>query len=114
MSLRPGHNFVVDFDTAAGDRLEPPVAAFLGELHAQISALFALEEQVRRARRWPGYADHKRDHVRLLDQIRDIMDGYEQAGRCDADSLGTALDRGLSEPFRTHDAHRHAALAAAR
>ena len=105
---------MVDFDTAAGNWHELAVAKFLGELHAQIPAHFALEEKVMRARRYPGYPDHKREHERLLDQIRDIMDGYEQAGRYGAVSLGTALDRWFSEHFRTQDAHRHAALAAAR
>ena len=98
----------------AGDWHEPPVEEFLGELHAQVAAHFALEEKVMRARRYAGYQDHKRDHERLLEEIRDIMDDYEQVGRYDATSLGSALDRWFSEHFRTHDARLHAALAAAR
>ena len=99
---------------AMGDWQEPPVEEFLGELHAQIGAHFALEEKVMRARHYAGYHEHKRDHERLLDEIRDIMDDYEQAGRYDAVALGVALDRWFSEHFRTHDARLHAALAGTR
>jgi hemerythrin len=99
---------------AAAGRDVSAVAEFLGELHAQIAAHFALEEKVMRARRYAGYDEHKRDHERLLDEIRDIMDGYELAGRYDASSLGAALDSWFGEHFRTHDARLHAALAAVR
>ena len=87
---------------------------FLGELHAQISAHFALEEKVMRARHYAHYDDHKRDHERLLDEIRDIMDGYEVEGRYDAAALGAALDTWFSEHFRTRDAQLHAALTSMR
>ena len=50
---------------------------FLGEVHAKISAHFALEEKEMRDRGYDQYADHKADHERLLDDIRDIMDRVE-------------------------------------
>ncbi len=95
--------------TAPGD--DVGVAEFLGELHAQISAHFALEERVMRSRRYPALESHKADHERLLDEIRDIMDGYDLHGRYDPDALGAALDAWFSVHFRTHDARLHHALA---
>ena len=99
---------------AVDGRDAPAVADFLGELHAQFAAHFALEEKVMRAQRYAGYDAHKGDHERLLDEIRDIMDGYELTGRYDASSLGAALEDWFGEHFRTHDARLHAALATAR
>jgi hemerythrin-like metal-binding protein len=100
-------------------RLEKPgqgagVGEFLGEVHAQISAHFALEEKVMRSRRYAEFADHKQDHERLLDEIREIMDAYELHSRYDDGALAAALDTWFGEHFRTRDARLHAALAAAR
>lgn len=55
---------------------DPPdqVEARLGELHDAIAAHFALEERIMREHKYAGYAPHKEDHERLLDEIRDIMD----------------------------------------
>ena len=98
------HGRLVETERGAG------VAEFLGELHAQIAAHFALEEKIMRSRHYAEFADHKQDHERLLDEIREIMDGYELHGRYDARSLGAALDSWFSEHFRTRDARLHAAL----
>jgi len=46
----------------------------LGEVYAWISAHFALEENIMRAHSYDQFEDHKDDHERLLDDIRDIMD----------------------------------------
>jgi hemerythrin len=95
--------------TAPGD--PSGVGEFLGELHGQIAAHFALEEKVMRNRRYAELESHKADHERLLDEIRDIMDGYELHRRYDPGALGTALDAWFTEHFRTHDARLHHALA---
>lgn len=50
------------------------IEAFLGEIYAKISAHFALEEKIMRERRYDQYDDHKAEHERLLEGIRDIMD----------------------------------------
>ena len=86
------------------------IGEFLGELHAQISAHFALEEKIMRRMHYAELDDHKQDHERLLDEIRDIMDGFELDGRYDAPALSGALDTWFSEHFRTRDARLHAAL----
>lgn len=110
------HQELIALINALHERLVDPgrggtVGEFLGELHSQISAHFALEERVMRSRRYPEFDDHKQDHERLLDEIRDIMDGYELHGRYDAEALSAALGTWFSEHFRTRDARLHAALA---
>ena len=55
-------------------------------------------------------AQHKADHERLLDEIRDIMDefiGDEETGSSD---LSVRLDAWFSRHFETHDARLHKAL----
>jgi hemerythrin-like metal-binding protein len=56
------------------------VSAFLGEVFARIAAHFALEETVMRKHRYDEYAEHKADHERLLDELRDIMDQHDDEG----------------------------------
>jgi hemerythrin len=81
----------------------------LGEIYAQISAHFALEEKMMRTRRYPAYAEHKEDHETLLDDLRDIMDGVEDDGVFDEAQLNVDLNRWFSDHFRTHDAKLHRA-----
>lgn len=82
--------------------------SMLGEIFAQISAHFALEEKYMRESGYPGFAEHKEDHEDLLDELRDIMDNVEDLGRYDADELSGQLGRWFTEHFRTHDARLHA------
>lgn len=86
------------------------VEMFLGEIHARIAAHFALEEKEMRKMGYGEYDDHKADHERLLDEIRDLMDDVEQRESLDADDLGRRLDVWFSEHFRTRDARLHHAL----
>lgn len=79
----------------------------LGEIYAQISSHFALEEKMMRNTRYPSYAEHKEDHETLLDDLRDIMDGVEDDGVLDDTQLTDDLDRWFSDHFRTHDAKLH-------
>ena len=86
------------------------VIAALGEIYAQISAHFALEEKFMRDTGYSAYPNHKNDHESLLDELRDIMDRVEDDGRYDEARLSSELEHWFSEHFRTHDAklHRHA------
>ena len=59
------------------DASRQTVGDFLGEVFAKISAHFALEETVMRKHRYDEYAEHKADHEKLLDDLRDIMDDFE-------------------------------------
>jgi hemerythrin-like metal-binding protein len=80
---------------------------FLGEINARISAHFALEEKVMRERDYDQYRDHKEDHERLLEEIRDIMDDYEDQARFDEHAFALRLTRWFTEHFKTKDARFH-------
>jgi hemerythrin-like metal-binding protein len=90
--------------SGAGDS---DVHEFLGELYAKISAHFALEEKLMREHSYDGYEDHKADHERLLDEIRDLMDEFEDSNVLDAEAFGKKLEAWFSNHFRTMDARLH-------
>ena len=62
----------------SGENATLTVLDFLGEIYAHVAAHFALEEKIMREYNYDQYQDHKDDHERLLDEIRDIMDDYEE------------------------------------
>ncbi|MBM3510999.1 MAG: hemerythrin-like metal-binding protein [Alphaproteobacteria bacterium] len=89
------------------------ITRLLGEIHASIGAHFALEEAVMRERAYAEFADHKADHERLLDELRDIMEVHEAGLVPDyAALLGVELTRWFGEHFRTKDAAFHRARVA--
>lgn len=88
------------------------VSSALGEIHAQIAAHFALEEKNMQERRYPAYAEHKRDHELLLDEIREIMDECEQELPYDRAAFGAKLNAWFEKHFSTHDARLHRFLLA--
>lgn len=93
--------------TAGGEEFS--VGAFFGDLYRGISAHFALEERFMRERRYDQLVQHKADHERLLDDIRDMMDEFEKHEVPSAE-LGGRLDAWFSRHFETHDARLHKAL----
>ena len=86
------------------------VVETLGEIYARISAHFALEEKVMRQAGYDGFATHKDDHELLLDELLDVIDSVDAAGRFDRAGLARDLDRWFSDHFRTHDAQLHQKL----
>jgi hemerythrin-like metal-binding protein len=87
------------------------VSHFLGEVHAKISAHFALEEKIMRDRGYDAYEDHKADHERLLDDIRDIMDRHETDAYTDVETeLAAHLREWFTGHFKTKDARLHKML----
>jgi len=81
---------------------------FLGEVTARISAHFALEEAEMQRREYDEYADHKEDHERLLDDIHDIMDAYEDGVYADQmEVFSTRLQAWFVDHFKTKDARLH-------
>lgn len=86
---------------------ETTVMDFLGELFSKISSHFALEEKLMRDGRYADFPGHKSDHERLLDEIRDLMDDYEDGGHVDLDRFAVELERWFSVHFSTHDAALH-------
>ena len=97
-------------DVASRGASYSKVCTALGEIYAQISAHFALEEKIMRECRYDGYLEHKEDHEALLDELRDIMDQVDYDGRYDERRLGTELERWFSVHFQTEDARLHKRL----
>lgn len=93
-----------------GEASRDQVMEALGEVFAQISAHFALEEKIMQDKNYRAFAEHKLDHETLLDELRDIMDSVDEDGRFSADELSVDLDRWFSDHFRTHDAKLHKLL----
>lgn len=87
------------------------IADFLGEVFARISAHFALEETIMRKYRYEEYEAHKSDHEALLDQLRDIMDDFEENDSADyAGALSDAVRDWFTNHFKTMDARLHGKL----
>lgn len=103
-------NRLHDVASAHGSRDE--ILAFLGDIYRGISAHFALEERFMRDRKYDQLGAHKDDHERLLDELRDIMDGFEQDESLDDAALAQMLDAWFSRHFETHDAVLHKVLGA--
>lgn len=93
-------------DLLAGTR-EPAVTAFLGEIFRAISAHFALEERFMCEHRYDQFNEHKQAHEQLLEEIRDIMDGYEADPEAVSKQLSNRLDAWFTLHFKTHDARLH-------
>ena len=91
-----------------GSRLS--AEGFFGDLFKGISAHFALEERFMREKGYDQLPQHKADHERLLDEIRDIMDDFEGMETIDSADLARRLDAWFSRHFETHDARMHKAL----
>ncbi|UCH52718.1 MAG: hemerythrin family protein [Pseudomonadota bacterium] len=83
------------------------VSDYLGEIFARISAHFALEERIMQTSSYDRYKEHKADHERLLDGIRDLMDDYEDRLHYDEAGFAESLRRWFTEHFKTHDARLH-------
>ncbi len=100
------------YDEAAARRSKDTVIGFFGDLFKAISAHFALEERFMRERGYDQLTQHKNDHERLLDEIRDIMEGFQANSTFDDRLLAEALDAWFSRHFERHDARLHKALGA--
>jgi hemerythrin len=97
--------------TASGGGRE--VLAIFGDIYKGISSHFALEEKFMREHDYDQLADHKSDHERLLDELRDIMDDYEDGGdvgEADSALLSERLGAWFARHFGTHDARLHSRL----
>jgi hemerythrin-like metal-binding protein len=87
------------------------VSRFLGEVHARIAAHFALEEKIMRDHRYDLYEDHKAEHERLLDEISDIAERYENGEYFDYEEvLARHLHGWFTAHFKAQDARLHKML----
>ncbi len=82
------------------------IEQFLGDIHAAISAHFALEERMMRQAGYAEFEAHKDDHEELLDQIRHMMDAF----RADPENGFELLRKNLANWFEAHFASYDARL----
>lgn len=101
-------DLINDLHAMIGDNASADdVVSMLGEIFAQISAHFALEEKYMRDTRYPLLDEHKGDHENLLDELRDMMELVDVDGNYNERVLSENLQRWFTEHFRTHDAKLH-------
>jgi len=86
------------------------VEAVLGEIHADISAHFALEERLMRKADYVEYELHKEDHEDLLDQIHDLMDSFFEDPEAGQKLLKAQLSDWFGRHFASFDARLHQQL----
>ena len=86
------------------------VEAVLGEIHADISAHFALEERLMREADYVEYVGHKEDHEDLLDQILELMDGFFEDPEAGQKLLKSQLSDWFGRHFASFDARLHRQL----
>ena len=65
-----------------------------------------------RERHYDQYQDHKDDHERLLDEIRDIMDDYEENAYYNDADFAEHVEKWFINHFKTLDARLHKHLGA--
>lgn len=91
-------------------RDQDSIEQFLGDIHAAISAHFALEERVMKRAGYDEYEAHKDDHEELLDQIRDLMDLYANDPDTGLPQLQERLSDWFAAHFSTFDSRLHGNL----
>jgi hemerythrin len=83
------------------------IESALEDIYAGISSHFALEERHMRDARYEEYEEHKDEHEDLLDQIRDLMDGFAEDPASGRENLQKSLSDWFSKHFATFDARLH-------
>jgi hemerythrin len=86
------------------------IEQFLGDIHAAVSAHFALEERLMSKAGFEEFDAHKEDHEELLDQIRDMMDVFDQDSERGMSVLRERLSDWFASHFATFDARLHGKL----
>ena len=79
----------------------------LGNIYGSISAHFALEEQMMEKHGYDEFKQHQADHERLLNDICDITDDFEQATELDEQKFKQKLNDWFQLHFKTHDSRLH-------
>lgn len=109
------HRELVELVNRIGEALASarPVAeveSAFGDLYRAISSHFALEERFMREHGYDQTSQHKADHERLLDELRDIMDDYRDGREGPAERLRDTVEAWFADHFKTHDARLHGRL----
>ena len=83
------------------------IESCLEDIYAGISSHFALEERHMCDAGYEEYEAHKEDHEELLDQIRGVMDLFEENSETGRVILQQELSDWFSVHFNTFDARLH-------
>jgi len=115
VSIDHEHEHMIQQINVLYEQLAEPLDAdsveeVLGEIHADISAHFALEERLMREAGYQEYVDHKEDHEDLLDQIHDLMDSFYEDPEAGQKLLKIQLSDWFGRHFATFDARLHEQL----
>jgi hemerythrin-like metal-binding protein len=107
------HIALVGVINLLGDRLDArfgdaEVRQTLHEIQLLIATHFAEEERIMRAMRYDQYFQHKADHDRLLDEIREIAREFVERPGEARTALGERVGRWFGRHFEGHDARLHA------
>ncbi len=97
-------------DLLLADNAKLTVPAFFDDLLRGVSAHFALEERIMDESDYAERAGHREDHDRLLEEIRELKEAFEQAEEIDSVELAMRLEPWFSRHFATHDLQLHRTL----
>lgn len=89
------------------NKIDEKSVEYLGEIHAKIASHFALEEKIMLEKKYDQYLDHKNDHEKLLDDIREMMDRLDNNTDVDIDDFSGHLTQWFTRHFQTRDARLH-------
>ena len=98
-------NRVYDMIDEGADKSQ--VIDSLGDIYGSIAAHFALEEQMMKTHRYDQYREHKNDHDRLLDEIRELTEDFEASETLDDAAFKKRLNDWFSLHFSTFDSRLH-------
>jgi len=109
------HRELIDLVNRIGEALVAgrpvdEVEEVFGDLFRAISSHFALEERFMREHGYDQTSQHKADHERLLDELRDIMDEYREGREGSVEHFKGAVEAWFAVHFKTHDARLHTRL----
>lgn len=79
----------------------------LNDIYGAIYSHFVLEERLMEKHGYDQYREHRDDHARLLDDIRDIAIEFEKTAEYDEQKLKGKLNDWFSIHFKTHDSRLH-------
>ena len=114
-SVDQEHELLIEQINQIYEQLSQPadtitVEAMLGDIHADISAHFALEELLMREAGYAEYEAHKEDHEDLLDQIHDLIFSFAENPDSGRELLTNRLSDWFGRHFASFDARLHREL----
>ena len=114
-SVDQEHELLIEQINQIYEQLSQPadtitVEAMLGDIHADISAHFALEELLMREAGYAEYEAHKEDHEDLLDQIHDLIFSFAENPDSGRELLMKQLSDWFGRHFASFDARLHREL----